>query len=183
MLRKGVYPYEFVGDWEKFNEKTLPEKEEFCSNLNMEDITDSNYNHAKRICKDFKIKNVCEYHDLYLKRSTLLLADLFENFRKMCLEIYELDEVKFLSAPGLAWQTALKETIVKLELLTDTDVLLMVEKEIRDGLCHSINRYVKASNKYMKDYDKIEESSYLKYWIFIPLYDWAMSQKIVCKRI
>ena len=183
MLRKGVYPYEFMGDWEKFNEKTLPEKEEFCSNLNMEDITDSNYNHAKRICKDFKIKNVCEYHDLYLKRSTLLLADLFENFRKMCLEIYELDEVKFLSAPGLAWQTALKKTIVKLELLIDTDVLLMVEKEIRNGLCHSINRYVKANNKYMKDYDKIEESSYLKYWILIPFYGWAMSQKIVCKRI
>ena len=85
LLRKGVYPYEYMGDWEKFNETTLPEKEEFYSNLNMEDITDADYMHAKRVCKDFEIKNLGEYHDLYLKSDTLLLADVFENFRKMCL--------------------------------------------------------------------------------------------------
>ena len=84
LLRKGVYPYEHIYDWEKFNETTLPEKEEFYSNLNMEDITDADYVHGKRVCKDFEIKNSGEYHDLYLKSDTLLLADVFENFRKMC---------------------------------------------------------------------------------------------------
>ena len=80
-----------MNDWEKFNEITLPEKEEFCSNLNMEDITDADYMHAKRVCKGFEIKHLGEYHGLYLKSDTLLLADVFENFRKMCLKIYHLD--------------------------------------------------------------------------------------------
>ena len=108
--RKSVYPYEHMDEWEKFNETTLPEKEEFCSNLNLEDITDADYVHAKRVCKDFEIKNLGEYHDLYLKIDTLLLADIFENFRKMCLKIYHLDLVKLLLAPGLVWQAVLKKT-------------------------------------------------------------------------
>ena len=90
-----------------------------------------------------------------------MLADVFENFRNMCIEIYELDPVKFRSAPGLAWQEALKKTKVKLDLLTDIDMLLMVEEGIRGGICHSIYQYAKANNKYMKDYDKNKESSYL----------------------
>ena len=122
LLKKGVYPYEYMHEWEKFNEITLPEKEEFYSNLNM-DITDADYMHGKRICKDFEIKHLGEYHDLYLKSETLLLVDVFKNFRKMCLKIYELDPVKFLSASGLAWQAALKEADVKLELLNDNDML------------------------------------------------------------
>ena len=122
LLKKGVYPYEYMHEWEKFNEITLPEKEEFYSNLNM-DITDADYMHGKRVCKDFEIKHLGEYHDLYLKSETLLLVDVFKNFRKMCLKIYELDPVKFLSASGLAWQAALKEADVKLELLNDNDML------------------------------------------------------------
>ena len=101
---------------------------------------------------------------------TLLLADVFENFRNMCLEIYELDPAKCLSAPVLAWQTILKKTKVKLDLLTDIDMLLMVEKGIRGGTCHSIYRYAKANNKYMKGYDKNKESSYLQYWNVKNLY-------------
>ena len=108
--RKSLYPYEHMDEWEKFNETTLSEKEEFCSNLNLEDITDADYVHAKRVCKDFEIKNLGEYHDLYLKIDTLLLADIFENFRKMCLKIYLLDLAKFLLAPGLVWQAVLKKT-------------------------------------------------------------------------
>ena len=91
-------------DWEKFNEKILPTKEEFNSNLNMEKITDADYMHAKRVCKDFEIKSLGEYCDLYLKSDTLPLADVSENFRKMCLKNYHLDPAKFLSALGLAWQ-------------------------------------------------------------------------------
>ena len=103
LLRKGVYSYEYIDEWEKFNEKSFLEKEDFYSNLNIEDITNGDYMHAKRVCKDFEIKNLGEYHYFYLKRDTLLLADVLENFRKMCLEIYELDTVNSLSAPGLAW--------------------------------------------------------------------------------
>ena len=102
LLKKGVYPYEYLDDCEMFNEITLPEKEQFYSDLNMKDITDADYMHAKRVCKDFEIKHLSEYHDLYLKSDTLLFADVFQNFRKMCLKIYHLDLVKFLSAPGLA---------------------------------------------------------------------------------
>ena len=105
----------------------------------MEDITDADYMRGKRVRKDFEIKNLGEYHDLYLKSDTLLLADVFENFRKMCLKIHQSDPVKFLSSPGLAWQAALKKTKVKLELLTDIDMLLMVKKGIREGICHAVH--------------------------------------------
>ena len=107
-----------------------------------------------------------------------MLADVFENFRNMCIEIYELDPAKFLSASELAWQAALKKVKVKLELLADIDILLMVEKVIRGGICHVINRYAKANDKYIKDYDKNKESSYLEYWDVNNLYGWAMSQKL-----
>ena len=100
---------------------------------------------------------------MFVQSDTLLSTDVFENFRNMCINIYELDPAKCFSAPGLAWQAALKETKVKLDLLTDIDMLLMVEKGMRGGICHSIYRYAKANNKYMKDYDKNKESSCLQY--------------------
>ena len=114
LLWKGVYPYEYMDDWEKFNETSLPEKDDFYSHLNMEDITDADYVHPKRVCKNFEIKDLGQYHDLYVQSHTLLLADVFENFRNIYFKIYDLDPAKFLSAPGLAWQVALKETKVKL---------------------------------------------------------------------
>ena len=144
----------------------------------MEDITDADYMHAKSVCKDFEIKNLGEYHDLYLKSDTLILADVFENFREMCLKFYYLDPVKFLPTPGLACQAASKTTERKLELLTDIDMLLMVQKGIRRRTCHAIHRYAKANNKYLKDYDKNKESSYLKYCDLNNLCGWAMSQKL-----
>ena len=88
--------------------------------------------HAKRVCKNFEIKNLAEYHDLYVQGNTLLLADVFQNFRNMCLEIYELDLAKSISAPGLAWQAALKKAKVKLDLLTDINMVLMVEKLLEE---------------------------------------------------
>ena len=104
----------------------------------MEDITDPDYTHGKRVCKDFEIKNVEAYHDLYLQCDTLLLADVFENFWNMCHKIYERDDARFLSAPRLAWQAALKNTKVKLDLLPDIDLLLMVQNIVREGISHSI---------------------------------------------
>ena len=163
LLRKGVYPYEYMDSWERFNETSLPDKKAFYSELNLEDITDKDYEHAQKVWEVFEIKNLGEYHDLYVQSNTLLLADVFENFRDKCIEIYGLDPAHFLSAPGLAWQACLKKTGVKLELLTDIDMLLMVEKGIRGGICQAIHRYAKANNKYMKSYDKNIESSYLIY--------------------
>ena len=99
---------------------------------------------------------------MYFRSDILLLADVFENFPKMCLEIYKLDPIKFISVPGLVWQAALKKKQVELDLLTDVDMLLMIEKVIRGGICNAIHRYAKASNKYMSDYkDENKESSFV----------------------
>ena len=95
LLQKGVYPDEYMDEWEKINKTSLPEKEDFYSHLNMEDIIAADYVQAKRVCKDFEIKNLGEYHDLYLHSNTLLLADVFENIRNMCIKIYELDLQNF----------------------------------------------------------------------------------------
>ena len=102
------------------------------------------------------MKNLGEYHDLYVQSDTALLANVFERFRNKCLEKYELDSAHFLSAPGLAWQACLKKTQIELELLTNNDMLLMFEEEIRDGMCQATHRYAKANNKYMKNHDKNE---------------------------
>ena len=145
LLRKGVYP---------FDETLLPDKEDFYSNLNSKDIRYVDFIHAKRVFKEFNINNLGKYHDLYVESDTLLLVDVFENFRDKCIEIYKLDPAQFLSAPGLTWQACLKKTVIKLELLTDIDVLLMIEKGVRGEICHAMCRYAKANNKYMKNYNK-----------------------------
>ena len=178
LFRKGVYHYEYIDSRERFNEESLPDKEAFNSKLNEEGITDKGYAHDQKVWEVFEIKNLGEYHDLYVQCGTLLLADVFENFRDKCIEIYELDPAHFLSAPGLAWQACLKKTGVKLELLTDIDMLLMVEKGIWGGICRAIHRYVTANNKYTKSYDKSIISSYLMYLDVNNFYGWAMSQKL-----
>ena len=178
LLRKGFYPYEYADTWERFSEISLPSKEDFYSNLNMEDISDIDYRHANNVFKVFKLENLGDYHDLYVQSDTLLLADVFNNFRDMCIKESELDPAHFLSLPGLAWQACLKKTNIELELSTDYDMLLMVEEGIRGGICHSIHRYAKANNKYMKKYNNNEESSYIQYLDANNLYGWAMSKKL-----
>ena len=167
-----------MDNWERFNETSLPNKGSFYSNLNMENIDDIDYIHGNNVFKRFKLKNLGEYHDLYVQRDTLLLADVFENFRNACIKVYELDPAHFLSLPGLAWQACLKKTNLKLELLTDYDMLLMVEEGIRGGISHSIHRHARVNNNYMKNYDKNKESSYIQYLDANNLYGWAMSQKL-----
>ena len=178
LLRKGVSPYEDRDNSGKFDETTLPPKEAFYSNLNLENISDEDYAHAQKVQEVFEIKNRSEYHDLYVKSDTLLLADVFENFKNMCLEIYELDPVYAVSVRGLSWQACLKKTEAKLELITDYDMLLMIEKGIKGRICQATHRYAKANNKYMKNYDKNNESSYLNYLDANNLYGWTMSQKL-----
>ena len=120
-----------MDDWEKFNGH----------------ITDADYEHAKKVCKYFEIKNLGEHHDLYVQGNTLLVPAVFENFRNICLEIYDLDPTKFLSAHGLAWKAALRKTKAKLNLSTDIDMLLTAGKGIRGRICHCIYQYAKANNK------------------------------------
>ena len=127
----------------------------------------------------FEINNRGEFHDLYVKSDTLLLADVYENFRNMSLDIYGLNPVYFVSATELAWQTCLKKTEVKLELSTDYDMILMIEKGISSGICEATHRYAKANNKYMKSYDKNIESSCIEYLDANNLYGWAISQKLL----
>ena len=181
LLRKGVYPYEYMDELNKFDEKELPVKESFYSNLKMEDISDTDYKHANNVFKKFDIKNLGEYHDLYVRSDTLLLADVFENFRNACMKNYELDPAPFVSLPGLAWQACLKKANVELELITDYDMLLMIEDGIRGGICHAIQRYAKANNYYMKDYDENKDSSYIQYLDGNNLYGMAMSEKLPIK--
>ena len=116
----------------------------------MERITSVDYRYMKRIYKEFELKNLGDYHDLYVQIDTLLLVNVLENFRNKCIEIYEFDPAHFLSAPVLAWQACFKKARVKLELLRDIDIVLMVEIGIRGRICHAIYRYAKANNKYMK---------------------------------
>ena len=148
-------------------------KRNFYSHLKVEDIADADYMRRRIVCKDFKIKNLGEYHDLYVQIDTSLLVDVFENFWNVYLEIYELFTACFLTTPGLVWQAALKKIKVKSDLLTDIGMLLMVEKGIRKGICYAIHWYARANNKYMKDFDKNKELSYVKY----VLYEWLMPQK------
>ena len=129
----------------------------------MDNITDADYAHVKRVIKDFEIKNWGEYHDVYVQSHTLLLADVFENIGNMCLKIYPFDPAKFLSAPRFRWEAALKKTKEKLDILSDISMLLMVEKCIRWGICHPIYPYAKANNKYMKDYDRNKELTYVQH--------------------
>ena len=187
LLRKGVYPYEYMDGWDEFNETSIPNKESFYSNLTMENITETDYIHANNVFKTFKLNNLGDYHDLYFQSDTLILADVFENFRKACIKTYELDPAHFISLPGLAWQTCLKKTGVELELLTDYDMLLMIEEVeyvtlyieyVRGEICHAVHRYAKADNKYMKNYDKSKESSYIQYLDANNLYGAAMSENL-----
>ena len=178
LLRKVVYPYEYMDSWKRFEEESLPDKKSFYSELNKEGISDEDHAHAQKVWDALNIKNLGEYHDLYVQFDTVLLADVFESFRDKCLEIYELDPAHFLSAPEFAWQACLKKIQVELELLTDNDMLLVFEEGIRGGMCQATHRYAKANNKYTNNHDKNEESSYLEYLDANNLYGWAMSQKL-----
>ena len=139
----------------------------------MENITETDYIHANNVFKTSKLNNLGDYHDLYVQSDTLLLADVFENFRKACIKTYELDPAHFISLPGLASQACLKKTGVELELLTDEGI-----RGIRGRICHTVHRYAKANNEYMKVYDESKESSYIQYLDANNLYGAAMSEKL-----
>ena len=145
----------------------------------MSSISEDDYQHAQRVWKEFGIHNLGDYHDLYLRTDVVLLANVFEAFRDTCLKHYSLDPAHFFTSPGLAWKACLKRTGIKLELLTDPDMLLMFEQGIRGGITQAVRKYASANNKYMGDrFDPKSESSYLQYLDANNLYGWAMSQPL-----
>ena len=132
--------------------------------------------------KTFKLNPMGDYHDLYLGSGVLLLADVFENFRKTCLQYYKLDPCNYLTSPGLSWDAMLKMTNIKLELMTDIDMFQFIEKGLRGGISYIANRYAKANNKYMKNYVENEPTKYIMYLDANNLYGWAMSQSVSTNR-
>ena len=178
LTRKGVYPYDYVSSLDKLSEKQLPPKEEFYSKLNDEDISDEDYQHAINVWNTFGCKTIRDYHNLYLKSDVLLLADVFENFRKTCLKHYKLDPAHYYTSPGLAWDACLKTTGQHLQLLSDYDMLMMFERGIRGGITHISKRYAEANNKYMKNCNPKKESKFIQYLDANNLYGWAMTQNL-----
>ena len=201
MKRTGVYPFEYMDTWKKFEETSLLPKDPFYSRLSMKGISDQDHEHAQqvwnRIKPEYENTNVGDYHEVYLATDVLLLAAVFETFQNTCLRHYNLDPAYFYTAPGLAWQALLKTATeycehekrskdcelytneFRPELLTDIDMLSMFEKGIRGGITQSVKRYAKANNRYMKSlYNPDEESIYLQHVDANNQYGWAMIQKL-----
>ena len=178
MKQKGIYPYDHMDSFDRFNETKLPVQQDFYSILNNEHISDEQYKHAQNVWDTFNLKTMGDYHDLYLKSDILLSADVFENFRKTCLQYYKLDPCHYFTSPGLSWDAMLKMTDIKLELMVDIDMFQFIEKGMRGGISYIANRYGKANNKYMKNYDEKAPSKYIMYLDANNLYGWAMSQAL-----
>ncbi len=184
ICQKGIYPYEWMDDKEKIKQEYLPTRKEFRSRLKLAGVTNKEYKHAQKVWQHFKCKTFQDYHDLYLKCDVLLLADIFENFRKSSIEHYELDPANFITAASFAWSAMLLKTGVELELITDPKILDIFERSKRGGLTFvGSKRYVKANNKHIAGYDPNTKSTYLLYLDANNLYGWAMVQALPYKDI
>jgi DNA polymerase type B, organellar and viral len=179
LTQKGVYPYSFLNKWEKFDILTNDlKKEDFKNDLTGDEITDEDFKFYNEVCSLMNIQTLGEYHDLYLKTDILLLADVFENFRKTCLNYYELDPCHYFSAPGLAWDACLKMTEIKLELLSDIDMYNFLDKGLRGGVSIITHRKATANNQYMEKFDPSKPSVFIPYLDANNLYGWAMKQNL-----
>lgn len=179
LLRKGVYPYQYITNWEVLSEEQLPSKEMFYNKLTDEPISDEDYEFAQNVWKNFQIKNLLEYTMLYLKTDILLLCDVFESFRKLTYEKFSLDSAWFFTLPGFSFKAALKVSKVKLEILRDIDMLQFVESGIRGGITQCVKRHAVANNVHIPEtYDPSKESNYIFYADINNLYGHAMTQKL-----
>ena len=178
MKGKGVYPYDYMDSFSKFSDTQLPGREDFYSLLTDEDISDDHYSHAQDVWNTFEIRNMGEYHDLYLKSDVLLLDDVFENFRRASLLNYGLDPCHYVSTPGLSWDAMLKMTGINLELITDIDQQLFIERGMRGGISFIAHRHARANNPYMKCYNPEDDKTYIIYLDANNLYGWPMSRPL-----
>ena len=178
ILRKGVYPYEYIDSLDRFNETQVPPIDKFYRKLSDEKIKDVDYEHAQKVWNEFNCKTIGDYHDLYLKTDVVLLADVFQTFRKTCMDSYKLDPLHYYTAPGLSWDALLKHTNIDLELLTDLDMHLFIEKGMRGGISMVSKRHAKANNPHTADYNPENENNYIMYYDANNLYGWAMSQSL-----
>ena len=160
LLKKDGYPYEYMNDWNKFNETELPSIDKFYSNLHLNHLNKEDHKHAQNVWNTFNIKIIGEYHDLYVNSDTTQLADILDQFRTLCLNECKLDPAYFCTTPGLAFEACLKNAEVKLELLTDIDMVLTEEKGIRGGISQTIQRYASANNKYIPNYNSKQTSNF-----------------------
>ena len=163
LLKKGIYPYEYMDSFKRFSEVQLPETEKFYSSLSGKGITDEEYVNVKQVWATFGCQNLGDYHDLYVTTDVLLLADVFKSFRKVCQEKYGLAPVHYYSAPGLSWDALLKKTGVELELLTDLDMHLFIERGMRGGISMVSKRYAKANNPRVEGYEPAQPANYITY--------------------
>lgn len=174
LSRKGVYPYDYISNWKVYEEENLPSIDKFYNNLSNETISQSDYEHAKNVWKCFDIKNLGQYTDLYVKSDVLILSDIFEKFRKTCKFNYNLDPAFYLTAPSLSFDAMLLKTKVKLDLLSDLEMIRMIQKGIRGGICLCSKRYAKSNNQYQPDYDPSLPNNFLIYMDCNNLYGFAM---------
>lgn len=178
MTRKGVFPYDYMDSFEKLNELALPDRDFFYNHLDDSECSVEDYTFAHKVWKSFKCRSLRDYMMLYLKSDVLILSDIFENFRKICIKIYGLDPCNYVTAPSLAWDAMLKYSNVKLELVSDPEVHTFLKTSIRGGITQCTFRHSIANNKYLRDYDNNKKDNYLSYIDANNLYGWAMSQKL-----
>ena len=176
--KKGFFPYDWFNSLNKLNQKSLPKQPQWYSKLYKSNISNTDYKHVKNVWDTFKMKTFEDYHDLYLDIDVLGLADVFEYFRKISMEDFGLDPLHYYTLPGYSWDAMLKKTDVKLELLTDPDMHLFIEKGIRGGVSVQSHRHAKANNPYMKNYNPKIERSYNQYSDANNLYGHSMMQKL-----
>ncbi|GFU60970.1 uncharacterized protein NPIL_654521 [Nephila pilipes] len=181
LLRKGVFPYDYFDSFEKCKDSCLPPISKFYNELNEEVISVEDYNHACRVFNQFNLSNLGEYCDLYVKTDVLLLTDLFETFRKICIQTYKLDPCWYFTTPALSWDAMLLKTKVAIELFTDYDMLLFIENGVRGGISQCCNRYAIANNKYISNFNPDDEIKYLMYLDANNLYGYAMSKYLPLK--
>ena len=178
LSEKGVYFYDYAKSYSVFSEKVLPPKEAFYSQLTEEHISDKDYDRAQRVFKTTNCKSLLDYMELYVKTDTLILCDVFENFRKLCLDYYGLDACHYMSLPAFAWDAMLKMTGVSLDYITDIDKYTFVEENLRGGVATINHRLFTANNKYLDDYNPQKPSSYINYIDCNNLYGASMMQKL-----
>lgn len=180
LLRKGVFPYEYIDSIDRLKERQLPAREHFYSNLTKQTVSESDYEHACNVFNRLHMTNLEDYMITYVKTDVSLLACVFEEFRNVCMKQYNLDPAHFYGAPGLSWSACLKMTQLKLELLTDIDMVLFIEKGVRGGVSQVSNRFKQANNPYLDGFDNNKPISYLCYEDANNLYGWAMSKHLPC---